>query len=209
MLKYRTVFITFSWTEICEWNLCLDWFSLWCLSANYPSHDDFITWKRFPHYWPFVCVCVWCVCVSGGGGGGGGTGRFPSRTSNARSIDVSFAVGLCIISQPSVNSNWSCSPETPNSGLNRWIFFLSHVTLKFDRWPWKAIGLLFYATSTFVHHFKAICDFKLELQSGNTQFGSKLAIFCLCDLEIWRTTLKNNRAPLLYYFEVCASFHSH
>ena len=35
------------------------------------SHDDFIKWKPFPRYWPFVCVCV-CVCVWGGGGGGGG-----------------------------------------------------------------------------------------------------------------------------------------
>ena len=30
-----------------------------------------------------------------------------------------------------------------------------------------------------------------------------------CDLEIWRMTLKNNRAPLLSYFKLCASFHSH
>ena len=30
-----------------------------------------------------------------------------------------------------------------------------------------------------------------------------------CDLEIWRMTLKNNRAPLLWYFKLCASFRSH
>ena len=30
-----------------------------------------------------------------------------------------------------------------------------------------------------------------------------------CDLEIWRMTLKNNRAPLLCYFKLCASFKSH
>ena len=29
------------------------------------------------------------------------------------------------------------------------------------------------------------------------------------DLEIWRMTLKNNRAPLLCCFKLCASFHSH
>ena len=51
---------------------------------------------------------------------------------------------------------------------------LSQVTLKFDRWPWKTIGHLFYATSSFVHHFIAIVEFKLELQSGNTQFGSNI-----------------------------------
>ena len=45
--------------------------------------------------------------------------------------------------------------------------FLSHVTLKFDVWPWKTIGHLFYATSSFVHNFVAIGESKLELQSGN------------------------------------------
>ena len=30
-----------------------------------------------------------------------------------------------------------------------------------------------------------------------------------CDLEIWRMTFKNNRAPVLCYFKLCASFHSH
>ena len=56
--------------------------------------------------------------------------------------------------------------------------FLSRVTLKFDRWPWKTIGHLFYATSSLVLHFIAICEFKMESQSGNAQFGSKLTIFC-------------------------------
>ena len=30
-----------------------------------------------------------------------------------------------------------------------------------------------------------------------------------CDLEIWRMTSKNNRAPLLCCFKLCPSFHSH
>ena len=41
----------------------------------------------------------------------------------------------------------------------------------------KTIGHLFYATSSFVHHFVAIGEFKLELQSGNAQFGSNSTIF--------------------------------
>ena len=147
---------------------------------------------------------------------------------------------LCIISNPSMNSNWSYSPETLNSGQN-WQFFVScdleiwwmtlennrapllyyinlcasfqsHgwiqtgvtvrkrsirvnicnflycVTLKFYGWSWKTIGHLFYATSSFVHHFKAIGEFKLELQSGNTQFGLKLAIFC----PVWPWNLTDN-----------------
>ena len=45
--------------------------------------------------------------------------------------------------------------------------FFSRVTLQFDGWPRKTIGHLFYATLSFVHHFVAIGEFKLELQSGN------------------------------------------
>ena len=30
-----------------------------------------------------------------------------------------------------------------------------------------------------------------------------------CDLEIWRITFKNNRAPLLSNIKLCASFHCH
>ena len=33
--------------------------------------------------------------------------------------------------------------------------------------------------------------------------------FYPCDLEIWWMTSKNNRAPLLCYFKLCASFRSH
>ena len=55
--------------------------------------------------------------------------------------------------------------------------FWSHATLKFDGWPWKTIWHLFCATSSFVHHFIPIGEFKFELQSGNAQFGSKSTIF--------------------------------
>ena len=84
--------------------------------------------------------------------------------------------------------------------------FLSLVTLKFDGWPWKTIGHLFYTASSFVHHFKSIGELKLKLQSRNAQFGQ---FFVPCDLNIWRMPLKNNRAPLLCCFKLGASFHSH
>ena len=87
--------------------------------------------------------------------------------------------------------------------------FQSCVTLKFDGWPWKTIGHLFNATSSFVHHFVAISDSKLEIQSGNAQFGSKSTILEPCDLAIWQMTLQNNRAPLQCYFKLCTSFYSH
>ena len=68
--------------------------------------------------------------------------------------------------------------------ISNWIQivnFSAPVTVKFDGWPCKTIGHLFYATSSFVHHFVPIGEFKLELQSGNAQFGSKSTIF----LAVW------------------------
>ena len=41
----------------------------------------------------------------------------------------------------------------------------------------KTIGHLFCTTLSFVYHIKDIGEFKLELQSGNTQFVSKSIIF--------------------------------
>ena len=131
-------------------------------------------------------------------------------------ISSTILQASCIISQTSVNLNWSFSPETPYLGQNQRFFvpcdleiwrmtlinnrapLLCHfklltsfhslqsiqpgvtvrkrpirgkigtfwfgVTLKFDRWPWKPIGHLFYATSSFVHHFAAI----IQLKNGVT-----------------------------------------
>ena len=41
------------------------------------QYVDFMTWKRFPHYWPFV------------------TSGFPSQRPLMRTLDVSFVVRLC------------------------------------------------------------------------------------------------------------------
>ena len=138
-----------------------------------------------------------------------------------------------------MNSNWSCCPETPNLGQIRWFLelcdleiwrmtlknnrapllcyfklyasfpshrwiqagvtvrkrpiwvkiddFFSCVTLQFDIWPWTTIGHLFYATSR----------------------GSNSVVF----IAVWPWNLKddleNNRAPLLRYFKLWASFRSH
>ena len=39
--------------------------------------------------------------------------------------------------------------------------------------------------------------------------GKNRQFFSPCYLEIWRMTLENNRAPLLYHVKLCASFQSH
>ena len=74
-----------------------------------------------------------------------------------------------------MNSNWSYSPETANLGQIQQ--FLEPCDLEIWHMTLKTIGHLFYATSSFVHHFVAIGEFKLELLSGNAQFGSNSTIF--------------------------------
>ena len=91
----------------------------------------------------------------------------------------------------SFQSHWCCSLET----LDQSAYFVQ-CNIDISWWPKKIIGHLFYAISSIVHHFLAIG----ELQFGNAQFGSKLAIFFLCDLEIRRMTLKIMGVPILCYF---------
>ena len=66
--------------------------------------------------------------------------------------------------------------------------FMSCVTLQFNRWLWKTIGHLFYATSSFVHHFVAVGEFKLEKQSENSQFVLKSANIC----AVWPWNFTDN-----------------
>ena len=56
-----------------------------------------------------------------------------------------------------------------------------------------------------MHHFIAITEFKLETPT----VGQKRRFLEPCDLEIWRMTLKNIRAPLLSNIKLCTSFHHH
>ena len=65
---------------------------------------------------------------------------------------------------------------------------LSRVTLKFHGWPWKTTGHLPFAVSSFVQHFIAIGELKLELQSGNAQFGSNSTNF----RAMWPWNLTDN-----------------
>ena len=94
--------------------------------------------------------------------------------------------------------------QSGNWGQN--LSFLSRVTLKFEGWHWKTIGHLFYATSSFVHHVRIICEFKLELQSGKAQFGSKLSIFC--PVWAWNLTddIENATSSFVHHFIAICEF---
>ena len=83
----------------------------------------------------------------------------------------------------------SYSPEHPQFGPKSAIFVLCD--LEIWRMTLKTIGLLFYATSSFVHHFVAIGE--LELQPETPNLGQNRRFVEPRDFEIWRMTLKNNR----------------
>ena len=114
---------------------------------------------------------------------------------------------LCIISNPLVNSNCSYSPETLNLGQNWRFSVLCDLEIWWMTLTNNRIPLLCY--------FKLCKPFQSHrwIQTGVTvqkrSIPLKLAIFVPCGLEISRMTLKKNRAPLLCYFKIWASFHSH
>ena len=72
----------------------------------------------------------------------------------------------------------------------KWVIFFTGVSFELDKWPWRTIGYLLYTPRSFVHHFIATCELKLELSSRNAEIVAKLAVFGSRGLEIWRMTLK-------------------
>ena len=116
---------------------------------------------------------------------------------------------LCIIPKPSVNSNWSYNPETINSGQNWWFSVpcdleMWQMTLKNNKAP---LLCYFKLCASFISHRSIQTWVTVRPEMPNS--GQNRRIFNTCDLDIWRMTLKNNRAPLLSYFKFCAWFHRH
>ena len=63
---------------------------------------------------------------------------------------------------------------------------------------------------------QALCSISYPLVNSNWSYspetpnlGQIRRFLEPCDLEIWWMTFKNNTAPLLCYFKLCAAFHSH
>ena len=91
-------------------------------------------------------------------------------TNNRTPVLCYFKLRVLFHSHWWMDLDWSYSPETIDSGQN-WRCFLFRVTLKFDGWPGNTIGHLFCSIPSLVHHSEAICEFKLQLRSGNAQKG--------------------------------------
>ena len=115
-------------------------------------HNDVIKWKHFPRYWPFVR----------------GIHRPPVNSPHKGQWRGALMFTLI---WARINS-WVNNCEAGDLRRYRPHYGVI-VMLKFDGWPRKIIGHIFYTTSSFVHHFKSISELKLVLQSGNTQFELK------------------------------------
>ena len=74
--------------------------------------------------------------------------------------------------------------------------FFSRVTYKFYGW---------HSTRQIWGIWKLRPAYSPEMPN----LGQNRWYFVPCNLEIWWMTLKNNRAPLLCCFKLCATFHSH
>ena len=68
----------------------------------------------------------------------------------------------------------------------------------------------------FLYYIKLCASIQINwwIQTGVTVLevlnsGKNWRLFVTGDFENWRMTLKNNRAPLLYYVKLCASFQIH
>ena len=100
------------------------------------------------------------------------------------------------------------SPETPNLGQNRWCFVpcdleIWWMTLENNRAP---LLCCFKLCATFHSHRWIQTGVAVRKRPIWVKFWRFLEP---CDLEISRMTFKNNRAPLLCYFKLYASFHRH
>ena len=107
-----------------------------------------------------------------------------------------------------MNSNWGYSQETPNLGQIR--RFLGPCDLEIWRMTLKtnmAPPLCYVKLcAVFRSHWLIQTGVSVRKRANLDQIRRLLDP---CDLEIWRMTLKNNKAPLLCYSKLCASFQIH
>ena len=97
---------------------------------------------------------------------------------------------------------------------------VTSVTLTFDLWPWPFAWTSLLSLVITPENFMMIRWWEHSQQGksegfdscdrpSNLKLDSNRQFFCPCDREIWWMTLQNNKAPLLCYFKLCASFRSH
>ena len=143
------------------------WKTIGILSSAFPSYvHDFIVIGQIklelssgngpkPQKWSFFGVSV--------------TLKFdelPWKTiGTLSSAFPSYVHDFIAIGQIKLELSSGNGAKTLKSGQN--CLFLARVTLIFNGWPWKLIGILFHTFPSHMHGFRIIGQFKLDLRSGN------------------------------------------
>ena len=113
---------------------------------------------------------------------------------------------LCIISYPSVNSNWSYSPETPNSGQDKQFFVPCDLEIWWMTLKNNGAPLVYYIKLCASFQSHLWIQTNLSYSSEKLNSGQNRKFFVPCDLEIWRMTLKKTIGHLFY---AASSFVNH
>ena len=131
--------------------------------ASFCSHQSIQTvvivwkWPILGQIWRFFVLChleIWWITLK----------------NNRAPLLCYFKFCASIFSHWAIQTVWKRQIQVKNN------HFLFCVTLKFDGWPWKTTVHLFYAISSFVHHFITIGQTGVTVPKS--KFGSNLAIFC-------------------------------
>ena len=92
----------------------------------------------------------------------------------------------------------------------------SKSTIFWAVWPWNLTDDLQKQWGTSYMLVQVLCSISQPLVNSNWSYrpetpnlGQIWWFLEPCDLEIWRMTLKNNRAPFLSIIKLYASFHHH
>ena len=96
---------------------------------------------------------------------------------------------------------WITSKNNKTPFLYYFKFFVS-----FQSHRWILTGITAPKCSIWVNIGDFLSRLTLNLKDDLKQIRRFLKP---CDLEIWRMTLENNRAPFLSYFKLCVSFRTH
>ena len=125
--------------------------------------------------------------------------RQPTRETNGSYMHHFVAIGVLKLDLESGNTQ-----------------FASNSTIFRAVWPWNLTGDLEKQLGTSSMLLQALCIIWEPLVNSNLSYspetpnlGQIRRFLEPCDLEIWRMTLKNNRAPLLSNIKLYASFHHH
>ena len=100
-----------------------------------------------------------------------------------------------------VNENFSIQRDTINFRSKKYALPCRPIEYQF--------ATVWYITVNKTRQIWGIWKLRPAYSPETPNLGQNRWCFVPCDLEIWWMTLENNRAPLLCWFKLCATFHSH